>query len=223
MTPDGDESEKRPDDGGDESRERPDSTDVDPANADYKHDQPHLDDVDGPNDVDDEELEDLIEDLEDLEETAETAAERRTLRRTRRTLDAVARGRVFGLDDLVQQVVGGVLLSAPFVVTEEVWTLADAMNAVQWAVTVLLVLAIGYATLYRAEDEHDPDSEESLAGLPVRFVSLVAVAYLSVVLVALLFDAPDTFDATLRTSAKAVSISAVFSVVGAATADSLFG
>ncbi|MHB9285928.1 DUF2391 family protein [Halobacteriales archaeon Cl-PHB] len=129
---------------------------------------------------------------------------------------------MFGVDDLAQQIVGGFVLSAPFVVTEEVWSLAAGMSWLQGAITVTMVLAIGYGTLYRADHDRDPDQEESIAGLPVRFVSLVAVAYLSVTTLALVFAAPTTFEASRATTVRAISIGAIFSVVGAATADSLF-
>jgi uncharacterized membrane protein len=76
--------------------------------------------------------------------------------------------------------------------------------------------------------------------VPVRFVSLILVSYCSVLALALTFDAPGTFLAdtrggrtvgamglrvgvrTAEVTVKAVSVGAVFSVVGAATADSLF-
>ncbi|WP_225336299.1 DUF2391 family protein [Halomicrobium urmianum] len=127
------------------------------------------------------------------------------------------------MDDLVQQIVGGIVLSAPFVVTEEVWNLAASMNWIQWIITVFMVVMIGYGTLYRADDERAPEWEESIAGLPLRFVSLLLISYLSVAMLGFLFDAPTTFEATPLTTAKAISIGAIFSVVGAATADSLFG
>ena len=169
------------------------------------------------------EVEDLIDDLEALEESADTPEERRLVRRTIDTISRFSGGRIFGVDDVAQQIVGGFILCAPFVVTEEVWNLAAAMNELQWAATVVMVVSIGYGTLYRAVDERDADQEESIAGLPLRFVSLLLISYLSVILLAFVFDAPDTFGATSGTTAKAISIGAIFSVVGAATADSLFG
>lgn len=130
----------------------------------------------------------------------------------------------FSLEDLAQQVVGGFLLAGPFVVTEEVWNLARSMNWLQAAVTVCLVLAIGYGTLYRADEDRDADEEGHVAGVPARFVSLVAVSYLSVVVLAFAFAAPTVFteSSPMTTTFKAVSIGSVFSVVGAATADSVF-
>ncbi|ADQ65814.1 DUF2391 family protein [Halogeometricum borinquense] len=147
--------------------------------------------------------------------------------------------RRFALSDTAQQIVGGFLLAGPFVVTEEVWSLAASMSAVQGVFTVVIVLTVGYGALYKADDR-DPDRERDLLGVPVRFVSLILVAYLSVLILALAFDAPGTFlsDMTgngaftvfglslqldvLEVTLKATSIGAVFSVIGAATADSVF-
>ncbi|AHG00203.1 membrane protein [Halostagnicola larsenii XH-48] len=135
----------------------------------------------------------------------------------------------FRLADSAQQIVGGFLLAGPFVVTEEVWRLADSMSIVQGLATMGIVFAIGYATLYKADSTRDPEVERELVGIPIRFISLMCVSFGSVTLLALLFDAPDTFLESGETSAqtalitfKAVSIGSIFSVVGAATADSVF-
>ncbi len=173
-----------------------------------------------PDDVEDE-VEELIDDLEELEEAADSTEERRVIRQTIATLGRYTGGRIFGLDDLVQQLVGGFLLSAPFVVTEEVWNLAAGMDWLQWSITVVMVVVIGYATLYRADRDRDVEREESIAGLPLRFVSLLFIAYFSVTLLSFVFNAPETFGATPATTLKAISIGAIFSVVGAATADSV--
>lgn len=167
-------------------------------------------------------IEELLEDLEDLEESADSRAERRVVRRAIDQVKGLSGGQIFGLDDLAQQIVGGFIFSAPFVVTEEVWSLAAGMSWVQWAITVFMVFVIGYGTLYRADEDRDAEREESIGGLPLRFVSLVVISYLSVTILAVVFDAPETFGAATTTTVKAISIGAIFSVVGAATADSLF-
>ena len=146
----------------------------------------------------------------------------------------VGRQRRFKLADTAQQIVGGFLLAGPFVVTDEVWALAVGMAWYQAVLTVVIVLAIGYGTLYKADDDRDPDREVEVGGVPLRFVSLILVSYLSVLILALSFDAPATLipnhmdpaEITIRTQTfvtlKAMSIGAVFSVIGAATADSVF-
>lgn len=128
----------------------------------------------------------------------------------------------FRPSDVAQQVVGGFLLAGPFVVTEEVWSLAANMAGWQALVTVGIVALVGYGALYKADRDRDPEIEGDVAGVPVRFISLMVVAFGSVALLALLFDAPDTFDAGWSVALRAICIGAVFSVVGAATADSVF-
>jgi uncharacterized membrane protein len=136
--------------------------------------------------------------------------------------------RRYAFADTAQQLVGGFLLAGPFVVTEEVWTLARGMSPIHTIVTVGIVFAVGYAALYRADDDRDPDRELDVVGVPVRFVSLMAVAFGSVLVLALVLDAPDTFLSDLSTgqrlavTVRVVAIGAIFSVVGAATADSVF-
>jgi len=135
--------------------------------------------------------------------------------------------RRFRTSDIAQQMVGGFLLAGPFVVTEEVWVLAESMSVWQALLTVGIVFAIGYGALYKA-DNRDPDREAEVGGVPARFVSLMLVAFGAVTVLALAFDAPATFLAHLPrgervvVTLKAVSNGAIFSVVGAATADSIF-
>jgi uncharacterized membrane protein len=139
------------------------------------------------------------------------------------------RPRGFRLADSAQQIVGGFLLAGPFVVTEEVWVLATNMSVIHALGTVGIVFAIGYATLYKADTTRDVDTEQEIAGVPVRFISLMVVSFGAVAILALLFSAPSTFLGDIETqkevaliTAKAISVGAIFSVVGAATADSVF-
>jgi len=142
----------------------------------------------------------------------------------------------FKLADTAQQVIGGFLLAGPFVVTEEVWVLAANMTAAHAAVTVAVVFGIGYGALYKADAGRDVEKEPEVAGIPLRFVTLMVVAYGSVAVLATVLTAPGTFVpgileglgrevttmAVLVTTVKAISVGAIFSVVGAATADSVF-
>ncbi len=139
----------------------------------------------------------------------------------------------FAVADTAQQILGGFLLAGPFVVTEEVWTVARTMSVVHVLATVCLVFGIGYGALYKADHDRNPDREADVAGVPTRFISLMLVSFGSVAILAVVFAAPETFlhdglfdghtsTQVLFTTAKAVSVGSVFSVVGAATADSVF-
>ena len=146
----------------------------------------------------------------------------------------MARAPRFKIADTAQQIVGGFLLAGPFVVTEEVWVLAANMTWLHVLAVVAIVFGIGYGALYEADDDRDPDAEAEVGGVPLRFVSLMVVSYGSVAILALAFTAPRTFlvesqilvDPTGRelvfTTLKAIAVGAIFSVVGAATADSVF-
>lgn len=146
----------------------------------------------------------------------------------------MAQTRHFKVADTAQQAVGGFLLAGPFVVTEEVWVLAANMTPFHTLFVAAIVVAIGYGALYRADSRRDPGAEVDLVGVPVRFVSLMVVSVGSVAVLALAFTAPHTFlvehailtDPTTGTVAvttlNAIAIGAIFSVIGAATADSLF-
>ena len=146
----------------------------------------------------------------------------------------VGRNKRYAVADTAQQIVGGFLLAGPFVVTEEVWVLASDMHWYHVVGTVLLVAGIGYGALYKADDDRDPDREAEVGGVPVRFLSLMLVSYGSVLILSLSFGAPGTFAEAIETvpaqessavmllTLKATAVGAVFSVVGAATADSVF-
>jgi uncharacterized membrane protein len=132
------------------------------------------------------------------------------------------------LADTAQQIVGGFLLAGPFVVTQEVWMLARNMTVFHSLFLVGAVVAIGYGGLYGADDSRDPAREAAILGVPVRFISVVVVAFGSVALLAFAITAPDLFlgdlppGTRLYVTSQALSVASVFSVVGAVTTDSLF-
>ena len=132
------------------------------------------------------------------------------------------------LADTAQQIVGGFLLSGPFVVTQEVWMLARNMTAFHSLFLVSAVMAIGYGGLYGADNDRDPRREAAVLGVPIRFISVMIVAFGSVAMLAFSITAPDLFLSEYPTpdrhfiTFRAMSVAAVFSVVGAVTTDSLF-
>ncbi|QSG07968.1 DUF2391 domain-containing protein [Halapricum desulfuricans] len=132
------------------------------------------------------------------------------------------------LADTAQQIVGGFLLSGPFVVTQEVWALALNMTVFHNVFIICIVVAIGYGGLYGADNDRDPGREAAVAGIPVRFISVLIVAFGSVGTLAFAVTAPSQFLGGLAltdrliVTFRAISVGAVFSVVGAVTTDSLF-
>lgn len=131
-------------------------------------------------------------------------------------------GKRFRVRDMFQHMVGGFLLAGPFVVEGGVWEMAAAMANYQAGILVGIVLAIGYAALYKADPDRDAGAEASFLGVPVRYISLIAVSYGAVITLVVLLSGQATYGASLAVTLKVVSIAAVFSVIGAATADSVF-
>ncbi len=128
----------------------------------------------------------------------------------------------YSLADLAQQMVGGFLLAGPFVVTEEVWRLAENITLYHTLLSFFIVLSIGYGALYKADEERDADKERHFLGVPLRFISLVLVSYMSVFVLIMIFGAYATFGADLKIVIKVMGIASIFSMIGAATADSIF-
>lgn len=127
----------------------------------------------------------------------------------------------FYFSDVAQQVVGGFLLSGPFVVTEEVWRLVENMTVFHSLLIVTITVIIGYGASYEADVDRDLEKETDVAGMPVRLISLILVSYLSVTSLTLLLNAPVTFEATTIVTLKVISIASIFSLIGAAMVDSV--
>ncbi|OKY78945.1 MAG: putative membrane protein [Candidatus Methanohalarchaeum thermophilum] len=124
----------------------------------------------------------------------------------------------FGYDDLAQQIIGGLLLTSPFCVTEEVWNIAKAMNPIHSLITVLLTFTIGYMIIYEAKfqkmKENEGEPEFSL-----RLVSLLFVGYILPTLVLLFLGIIPNFINLTQNVINVIIITSLFSTLGAGTAD----
>ncbi len=127
----------------------------------------------------------------------------------------------FGTDDFVQQVIGGALLTSPFLFTEEVWKIAANTSIFQSLVSVGMALALGHGILYVAHQERDWENERKIAGVTVRYISLMAVSFGTIVLMLAVSGATETFGAGIIQTLQVISLVSIFAVIGAATADSL--
>ena len=127
----------------------------------------------------------------------------------------------FGTDDFLQQIVGSVILISPFIFTEEVWRIADNMTAYNTSVSLLMTFLFGHGVLYTAKKSRDWEEERQTLGITWRYISLMTVAFGTVFVMIFITAARETFSAGLWQTLKAVSVISIFSVIGAATTDSL--
>ena len=107
------------------------------------------------------------------------------------------------LADTAQQIIGGFLLAGPFVVTQEVWSLARNITPLHSVVLIGAVMTIGYGGLYGADNNRDPRREAAIVGVPVRFISVLLVAFGSVGALAVVLSALAVFLSDLATAHRA--------------------
>jgi uncharacterized membrane protein len=127
----------------------------------------------------------------------------------------------FGGDDLLQQIVGSIILISPFIFTEEVWRIADNMSMYKTSIALLFTFLLGHGVLYTAKQSRDWDEERQLFGITWRYISLMAVAFGTVLVMIFITATRETFSADLYQTFKVTSIISIFSVIGAAVTDSL--
>ena len=127
----------------------------------------------------------------------------------------------FGADDLLQQIVGSVILISPFIFTEEVWRIAETMDLYRTGTALLITFMTGHGVLYTAKKDRDWDSERKFLGVTLRYISLMTVAFGTILTIIYISGAAQTFSAEPLQTFKVVSITSIFSVIGAAITDSL--
>jgi uncharacterized membrane protein len=86
---------------------------------------------------------------------------------------------------------------------------------------LLITFLLGHGVLYTAKKSRDWEKERQSFGVTWRYISLMTVAFGTIFLMIFITSAGETFSAGLWQSVKVVSIISIFSVIGAATTDSL--
>jgi len=135
--------------------------------------------------------------------------------------DKVSAKYPFGTDDFLQQVVGSIILISPFIFTEEVWRIAENMSGLNTGIALLFTFLLGHGVLYTAKQSRDWDKERQTLGITWRYISLLTVAFGTVLFMITISAARETFSASPYQTLKTISIISIFSVIGAAVTDSL--
>lgn len=123
----------------------------------------------------------------------------------------------FEWDDFAQQVVGAVILSAPFAVTEEVWNLARNLTPLRLFLIVALTLLFDVLFLYYTRFKKMRGKRVS--GIPLRLISLLFVTYTTSALVLTLFGVIGGEIVTTMWEIKIIILVGLFANIGACTAD----
>lgn len=127
----------------------------------------------------------------------------------------------FGPDDFFQQLIGSAILTAPFLFTEEIWRIAQNTSLTQSIFSVVLTLFLGHGILYIAKHEREFEREREIAGIRLRYISLMTVSFGTILIMLSITATSQTLGNGIMNTFKVVSLTSIFAVIGAATADNL--
>lgn len=154
-------------------------------------------------------IDDLKEDIDDLKEGIQKLHKPSIIR----TL-----ADKFGWDDFAQQIVGAVILSAPFAVTEEVWNLARNLTTSRIFLIIVLTILFDILLLYHTKFQK-MEHKKIVAGIPLRLISLLFVTYAVSALILSLFGILGGQIIAPMWEIKIIIFVGLFANIGACTAD----
>lgn len=126
----------------------------------------------------------------------------------------------FAWDDLAQQIVGAMILSAPLAVTEEVWHLSAALDWGRIIVMVLITIVFNILLLYYAKYQL-LEQEKILGVVPTRLFSQVLVSYTTAALMLYLMGVLGGVVTGAGESLRLIAFVGLFANIGAGAADLL--
>ena len=164
-----------------------------------------------------EDVEEIKEDIEEIKEDIGTLTQ--TMSKGKELFSKVATKVIpdkFAFKDIAQQVVGATILSAPFAVTEEVWNLANNLNATNIValvfITILFDILLFNYTKYQ-------NLENKRLMLPIRITSLIFVTYVTSGIVLSIFGVIGGQIQDSIWAMKLIVMVGLFANIGASTAD----
>jgi len=164
-----------------------------------------------------EDVEEIKEDIEEIKEDIGTLT--KTMSKGKEFFSKVATKVIpdkFAFKDIAQQVVGATILSAPFAVTEEVWNLANNLNATH--IVALIFITILFDILLFNYTKYQ-NLEKNRLMLPMRIISLILVTYVTSGIVLSIFGVIGGQIQDPIWAMKLIVMVGLFANIGASTAD----
>lgn len=125
----------------------------------------------------------------------------------------------FSFSDIAQQMVGAIILSTPFSVTSEVWTLARDLDIYRTGLIICLTIFFDVLLIYFTKFQNIDLS--NLVSVFARIVSLVIISYTAAALVLYIFGVIGNQVTDFWWALKLVILVGMFANIGAGTADIL--
>jgi uncharacterized membrane protein len=164
-----------------------------------------------------EDVEEIKEDIEEIKENIGTL--HKAMSRGKQIVSKVATTVLpskFSSKDIAQQIIGATILSAPFAVTEEVWNLANNLNATH--IAALFFMTIVFDVLLFNYTKYQ-SYEKKKFSLPLRIISLIAVTYVISGIVLSVFGVIGGQIHDSVWAMKLIVMVGLFANIGASTAD----
>tara|TARA_Y100000310_G_C20592060_1_gene768602 strand:- start:544 stop:1227 length:684 start_codon:yes stop_codon:yes gene_type:complete len=164
-----------------------------------------------------EDVEEIKEDIEEIKEDIGTL--RKAMSKGKEIFSKVATKVIpdrFSFKDIAQQIVGATILSAPFAVTEEVWNLANNLNATN--IAALFFMTIVFDILLFNYTKYQSLEKKRLM-LPIRITSLILVTYVTSGIVLSIFGVIGGQIQDPVWAMKLIVMVGLFANIGASTAD----
>jgi len=158
-------------------------------------------------------IDEIKEDLEEIKEDIDEIIKKKSVFSGLKNLPEK-----FGFDDLAQQIIGAVIVSAPFAVTEEVWGLAK--NLVIWQLLMIFIITIIFDVLLFYFTKYQRMKAQKIANfIPLRIVSIVIVTYCVSAFMLTILGVLGNKVPSLVWGSKLVILVGLFANIGAGTAD----
>jgi uncharacterized membrane protein len=165
-----------------------------------------------------EDVEEIKEDIEEIKEDLDTLVKESSKGKSlfSRVATKVLPSK-FTTKDVAQQIVGALILSAPFVVTEEVWNLARNLDGLHIIALITLTIIFDILLFYYAKFQHLEEKRYIL--FPARVISLLIVTYTTSAVVLSVFGIIGGQIQDPVWATKLIVMVGLFANIGAGTAD----
>ena len=126
----------------------------------------------------------------------------------------------FEWDDVAQQIVGAIILSTPFAVTEEVWRLAEQLDPTRVSLIIGITLVFDVLLIYYTK--YQTIKPMHIFGFfPARIFSMIIISYITAASILYIFGVIGNEVTSIDWILRLIVLVGLFANIGAGTADLL--
>ncbi|WP_225807498.1 DUF2391 family protein [Thermococcus bergensis] len=132
-------------------------------------------------------------------------------------LDRKNRPDKLGWDDVVQEIIGAITFSIPFLFTEEIWEIAKTIEI--WRTLAIFLMTLFVAYLFISKSKLSNIEKEEWHRIPKRLLTVTTVSYMTSVLLIYIYGINNIANLSLGQYISATIIVSTFAVIGAIAVD----